>query len=167
MKMGRQYHVEREGKDSERLFFIARQQSYHGNTLGALSLSGHKARRSIYEGMLLPNVRHIPACNEYRDRQVHESTEQYVARKKQELEDMFQEIGPHRVIGFFLEPISGAVSRISLFSILTLLRALVAVLLSSKHPCSIWVTQQKCQAHLRLVEWFNRPTHITPGLVHR
>jgi adenosylmethionine-8-amino-7-oxononanoate aminotransferase len=117
MKMARQYHVELEGKDSKRTIFIARQQSYHGNTIGALSLSGHKARRSIYEPMLLPNVRHVSACNEYRDRQAHETTEYYVAGKAQELEDMFQEIGPNKVIAFFLEPISGAVSGILLFNL--------------------------------------------------
>ncbi|KAF2683633.1 aminotransferase-like protein [Lentithecium fluviatile CBS 122367] len=108
MKMARQYHVEREGKDSERTWFISREQSYHGNTLGALALSGHKARRKIYEPMLAKNVRHISACNQYRDRGQNESTEDYVARKAQELENMFQEVGPKKVIAVALEPVSGA-----------------------------------------------------------
>jgi adenosylmethionine-8-amino-7-oxononanoate aminotransferase len=142
MKMGRQYHVELSGKDSARTFFIARQQSYHGNTIGALSLSGHKARRSIYEPMLLPNVRHISACNEYRDRQAHESTEDYVARKVRELEDMFQEIGPSKVIAFFLEPISGAVSG-NLCFILDHSMCSFAFMLSSIQASSILVTQHE------------------------
>jgi adenosylmethionine-8-amino-7-oxononanoate aminotransferase len=108
--MARQYHLEKEGNDSRRLYCIARDQSYHGNTLGALSLSGHKARRAPYEAMLMPNISRISACNEYRDRWEGENSKDYVTRKAQELEDLFQEIGPEKVVGFWMEPISGAVS---------------------------------------------------------
>ena len=46
--------------------FIARDGSHHSNTLGALGISGHKARRSIHEPMLSTNVSHVSVCNAYR-----------------------------------------------------------------------------------------------------
>jgi adenosylmethionine-8-amino-7-oxononanoate aminotransferase len=52
LKLARQYHVEAGAQGQHH--FIARHQSYHGNTFGALSASGHPARRRIYEPMLLP-----------------------------------------------------------------------------------------------------------------
>ena len=49
LKLARQYHMEKKPSEPERTHFIARQQSYHGTTLGALGVGGHVARRGIYE----------------------------------------------------------------------------------------------------------------------
>ena len=75
LKLARQYFMELSPPQSRRTRFIARQGSYHGNTLGALGVSGHKARRSIYEPMLYPNVSHVSVCNTYRGLREHETLE--------------------------------------------------------------------------------------------
>jgi adenosylmethionine-8-amino-7-oxononanoate aminotransferase len=108
MKMARQFFVETEGPDSPRTRYIAREHSYHGNTLGALGLSGHLARRKIYEPILNKNVSWVSACNAYRQRLDGESDEAFVRRKAEELEGEFQKVGPGNVIAFVAEPISGA-----------------------------------------------------------
>ena len=109
-KLARQYFLELSPPQPKRYQFIARQGSYHGNTLGALSISGHKARRSIYEPMLTSNVSHVSACNSYRGKKDHESIEVYVARLTEELDREFQRMGPETVCAFVAEPVVGAVS---------------------------------------------------------
>jgi adenosylmethionine-8-amino-7-oxononanoate aminotransferase len=110
LKLAEQHHILKYGNVSERLYWIARAQSYHGNSLGALSVGNHKARRAVYEPILKHNVRYISATNWYRDRKDDENVEDYITRKVQELDDMFREVGPKKVVAFVLEPISGAVS---------------------------------------------------------
>src|SRR2546429_8436277 len=110
VKLARQYFLELPTPQPQRSKFIARRQSYHGTTLGALSMTGHVNRRSIFEPMLLPNVSLVSACNAYRDQAPTETTEQYVARLAQELDDEFQRIGPHTVCAFVAEPVVGAAS---------------------------------------------------------
>src|SRR4051812_41440862 len=51
LKMARQYFVEK--GQPERRFFIARRQSYHGNTLGALAVGGNAARRAQFAPLLI------------------------------------------------------------------------------------------------------------------
>src|ERR1700730_7307756 len=58
LKLARQYHLE--GADEKRPRFIARDMAYHGATLGALSVGGHKARRATYGPMLI-DVGRVPA----------------------------------------------------------------------------------------------------------
>ena len=107
MKMARQYYVEL-GQPS-RTRFIARERSYHGNTLGSLSLSGHKTRRAIYEPILSSNMTHVSPCSPYRGKRAGETDAQYVARLAQELEDEFQRVGPDTVCGFVAETVAGLV----------------------------------------------------------
>ena len=111
MKLARQYYEVR--GQNERTEFIARRQSYHGATLGALSLSGHKTRRGIYEPILAVNVHHVSPCNEYRGKEAGVSRKSYIERLANELRDEFKRIGERRVIGFVVEPVVGAVSRLS------------------------------------------------------
>lgn len=106
-KLARQYFYEND-KRTSRKNFIAREESYHGNTLGALSISGHVARRAPYLPFLMDNVHRVPACNAYRQRKEGEPDESFVARKAAELEAKFQELGPETVIAFVAEPIVGA-----------------------------------------------------------
>jgi adenosylmethionine-8-amino-7-oxononanoate aminotransferase len=107
IKLSRQYYYEQD-KQTPRVNFITRQSSYHGNTIGALSVSGHPARRAPYIPFLMKNVHHISSCNPYRQQEKGESNPAFVARKAAELEKKFQELGPDTVIGFIAEPVVGA-----------------------------------------------------------
>nr|ATI20222.1 putative aminotransferase [Juglanconis oblonga] len=107
IKLARQYFYEID-KNTVRVNFIAREGSYHGNTIGALAISGHLARRAPYTPLLMKNVYHISSCNPYRQRKEGESDAAFVARKAAELEAKFQELGPETVIGFIAEPVVGA-----------------------------------------------------------
>jgi adenosylmethionine-8-amino-7-oxononanoate aminotransferase len=106
-KLARQFFYEND-KQTGRVNFIAREGSYHGNTIGALSISGHVSRRAPYLPFLMPNMHHISACNAYRQRNEAESDSSFVARKAAELERKFQELGPETVIAFIAEPLVGA-----------------------------------------------------------
>ncbi len=105
MKLARQYFVEI--GESGRAVFIARRQSYHGNTLGALALGGNEARRRQFAPLLV-DVARVSACFEYRERPEAESPEQYGARLARELEAEIVRIGPRRVIAFCAETVVGA-----------------------------------------------------------
>jgi adenosylmethionine-8-amino-7-oxononanoate aminotransferase len=94
----------------DRSWVISRRQSYHGNTMYALSLSGHEARREPFKGMINSNVSFVSPCNEYRDRGDHESVQDYVSSLKNELMEEFERIGPGKVAAFIAEPVVGAVS---------------------------------------------------------
>ncbi|KAI9730271.1 MAG: hypothetical protein M1834_006035 [Cirrosporium novae-zelandiae] len=106
IKLARQYFVEI--GEPKRLNFIARHGSYHGITIGALSISGHPTRRSLFEEMLLENVSLVSSCNPYRGLLPGENLEQYVKRLQQELDDEFKSLGPETVCAFVVEPIVGA-----------------------------------------------------------
>jgi len=105
LKLARQYFLEI--GQPQRRHFIARQRSYHGNTLGALSLGGDVNRRQPYEPMLQP-VTHIAPCYEYRHRRADESAEAYGLRVADELEQALLAQGPETVAAFFCEPVVGA-----------------------------------------------------------
>jgi len=105
LKLARQYHVEC-GRP-ERRHFISRWFSYHGNTLGALSVSGHHARRATYLP-LLNNVTHISPCFAYRGKIPGESDSEYGLRVADELETAITRAGASRVAAFIAEPVVGA-----------------------------------------------------------
>ncbi|KAF6787100.1 putative class III aminotransferase [Colletotrichum musicola] len=109
MKLARQYFLEKRPSEPQRHLFIARQRSYHGTTLGALSMGGHVTRRANFTPMLLDNVvSHVSPCFAYRGKAHEESDESYVASLAKELDDEFTRIGPERVCAFVAEPIVGA-----------------------------------------------------------
>jgi hypothetical protein len=105
LKMARQYFVER--GQPQRQHFIARRQSYHGNTLGALAIGGNAWRRAPF-APILKEGQHIAPCYEYRHRQPDESAEAYGLRAANELEARLLELGPDKVIAFVAEPVVGA-----------------------------------------------------------
>lgn len=105
LKMARQYFVE--GGEPQRCKFIARRQSYHGNTLGALAVGGNQWRRQPFEP-LLAEVEHISPCYAYRDQRMDETAADYGLRIANELEAAIQRLGADRVIGFIAEPVVGA-----------------------------------------------------------
>ena len=105
LKLARQYFLER--GEPKRELFIARRQSYHGNTLGALSVGGNFWRRAPFDP-LLPPAHHVSPCYAYRERADSESDQHYAQRLASELEAKIRELGPERVIGFIAEPVVGA-----------------------------------------------------------
>jgi adenosylmethionine-8-amino-7-oxononanoate aminotransferase len=105
LKMARQYFVEI--GQPQRTRFIARRQSYHGNTLGALSVGGNAARRRQFQPLLI-DVAHVSPCYAYRDQAEGESDQAYVARLAEELDRTVRKLGPDTAIAFVAEPVVGA-----------------------------------------------------------
>ncbi|MDH3739839.1 MAG: aspartate aminotransferase family protein, partial [Alphaproteobacteria bacterium] len=107
LKMARQYFVE--VGQPERRHFIARRQSYHGNTLGALAVGGNEPRRAPFYPVMAES-HHVSPCFAYRERRSDENDEQYVLRLTGELEAKILELGPDTVAAFVAETVVGATS---------------------------------------------------------
>jgi adenosylmethionine-8-amino-7-oxononanoate aminotransferase len=105
LKMARQYFVEI--GQPERRHVVARRQSYHGNTLGALAAGGNEWRREQFRPLLI-ETHHVDPCFSYRFRRVDESEEDYAARAAASLEEKLLELGPETVIAFVAETVVGA-----------------------------------------------------------
>lgn len=105
LKLSRQYFVE--AGEPGRHLFIARRQSYHGNTLGALAVGGNEWRRRHFAPLMVPG-HHIAPCMAYRGMQDSETPEQYGLRAANELADKIQELGPGTVAAFVAETVVGA-----------------------------------------------------------
>ncbi|NUO88846.1 MAG: aspartate aminotransferase family protein [Cupriavidus sp.] len=105
LKLARQYFVE-VGQPARR-HFIARRQSYHGNTLGALAIGGNAWRREPFLPLLVP-AHHVSPCYAYRDRQAGETDGQYAQRLADELEAKILDLGPETVAAFVAETVVGA-----------------------------------------------------------
>ncbi len=105
LKIARQYHLER-GEPS-RTRIVARLQSYHGNTLGALSTGGNLARRAPFAPLLFP-VEHVEPCFAYRFRRDGESDADYGRRAADALETAIRRLGPENVAAFVAETVVGA-----------------------------------------------------------
>jgi len=106
LKMAHQYHRER--GEPTRQHVIARHQSYHGNTLGALSAGGNAGRRAVYGGLMLPNTSHVDPCWAYRFQAPDESDHAYGARAAATLEAEILRLGPENVSCFLAETVVGA-----------------------------------------------------------
>jgi adenosylmethionine-8-amino-7-oxononanoate aminotransferase len=105
LKLARQYFVER--GEPQRRYIIARRQSYHGVTLGALAVGGREWQRKQF-GPLLIEAHHVSPVYEYRDRRADETPQAYGARLAEELEAKVHELGGDNVIAFVAEPVVGA-----------------------------------------------------------
>ncbi|MEJ8573893.1 aspartate aminotransferase family protein [Microbaculum marinum] len=106
LKLARQIHVER--GEPQRARAIAREQSYHGNTLGVLALGGNPARKELYGPILGLPVSHIAPCYAYRHQREGEGEEAYGLRAAKALEDEILRVGPETVSVFFAETVVGA-----------------------------------------------------------
>lgn len=106
IKLARQYF--NEIGQPQRRHFIARRQSYHGNTLGALSAGGNAWRREPYAPLLSPAFSHVTPAFAYHEQRGDESEAGFVARLAAELEAEFQRLGPDTVAAFIAEPVVGA-----------------------------------------------------------
>lgn len=105
LKMARQYFVEI--GQPQRRHVVARRQSYHGNTLGALAAGGNEWRREQFRPLLI-ETHHVDPCFSYRFRREDESEEDYAARAAASLEEKLLELGPETVIAFVAETVVGA-----------------------------------------------------------
>ena len=105
LKLAVQYWHER--GQPKRTHFIARKQSYHGNTIGALCVSGHESRREFYQDFMSSNVSFVDPCYAYRMKDPGESGEAFVHRLARQFEDEILRVGPDRVAGFIAETVSG------------------------------------------------------------
>lgn len=105
LKLARQYFIEIGEPQRNRV--IARRQSYHGNTLGALATGGNAWRREPFSPLMI-ETSHISACYEYRGRKEEESSWDYGQRVANELEEEILRLGPDTVMAFFAEPVVGA-----------------------------------------------------------
>jgi adenosylmethionine-8-amino-7-oxononanoate aminotransferase len=106
IKLARQYFIE--SGQPQRQRFIARRQSYHGNTLGALAAGGNAWRREPYAPLLSQAFSHVTPAFAYREKRDSESEAEFVARLAAELEAEFQRLGPDTVAAFIAEPVVGA-----------------------------------------------------------
>lgn len=105
LKMARQYFIEIGQPKRHRI--IARRQSYHGNTLGALAVGGNEMRRAQFRPMLI-DAEHVAPCFAYRDKRADESEEEYGVRVADELDATIRKAGPDTVAAFICEPVVGA-----------------------------------------------------------
>lgn len=107
IKLARQYFMEIGQPQRHRV--IARRQSYHGNTLGALATGGNEWRRAQFAPLLV-ETSHISPCYEYRGRADGETVEAYGLRVANELETEIERLGAESVMAFVAEPVVGATS---------------------------------------------------------
>ena len=105
LQLARQYFVEK--GEPQRAHVIARRQSYHGNTLGALAVGGNFWRRKPFEPLLI-GATHVAPCYPYRDQPEGESDGAYVDRLGAELEAAIARLGGDKVIAFVAETVAGA-----------------------------------------------------------
>jgi adenosylmethionine-8-amino-7-oxononanoate aminotransferase len=106
IKLARQYFIEIGQPQRQR--FIARRQSYHGNTLGALAAGGNAWRREPYAPLLSTAFSHVTPAFAYHEKRDSESEADFVTRLAAELEAEFQRLGPVNVAAFIAEPVVGA-----------------------------------------------------------
>ncbi len=105
IKLARQYYIEIGQPDRHRV--IARKQSYHGNTLGALAAGGNLWRREPFAPLMIETT-HIAPCYSYRDQHKDETEFDYGQRVANELETEIERLGAEQVMAFIAEPVVGA-----------------------------------------------------------
>lgn len=105
LKLARQYFVEL-GKPQRR-HIIARRQSYHGNTLGALATGGNQWRKAPFSPLMI-ETSHISPCFEFREKRQDETTFEFGQRVANELETEIIRLGENSVMAFVAEPVVGA-----------------------------------------------------------
>ena len=105
LKLARQYFVEI--GQPQRRHLIARRQSYHGITAGALAVGGRAWQRKAFAPLLI-ETHHVSPVYEYREKLSGETPEAYGERLARELEDKVNELGGGNVIAFIAEPVVGA-----------------------------------------------------------
>ena len=106
IKMARQYFVERDGMDSPKHKLISRNCSYHGATIGTMSVGGSAGRVAAYSSLLTPSAK-IPATYVYRKPDSMSEAE-FSAYCADSLETEILKQGPDQILAFLAEPIVGS-----------------------------------------------------------
>ncbi|PBC51567.1 aspartate aminotransferase family protein [Rhodococcus sp. ACPA1] len=106
IKLARKYFVEAGKPDKWKV--IGRHRGFHGNTLGALSATGHRGRRAEYEPLLVP-FPHVSAPYRYRCEQCA-AGETCTNHLMTELESVIASQGSNSIAAFIAEPVVGAAS---------------------------------------------------------
>lgn len=108
MKIARKYHLERGNPGKHRI--VSRWQSWHGNTVGALSMSGRSPWRKDYEPYLL-DFPHIQPCYPYRCQYCGDTAADGNGACNltcaDDLERVIQQEGAGTIAAFIAEPILG------------------------------------------------------------
>ncbi|WIF95970.1 aspartate aminotransferase family protein [Caminicella sporogenes] len=107
LKMARQYFVERDGKNTSKWKVISKWNSFHGNTMGALSMTGIVGRRKPYDPILI-NFPKIPQFYHYRNPWGCETLEETSIMAAKALEEEILRQGPENVAAFITEPVVGS-----------------------------------------------------------
>lgn len=107
IKMARQYYVERDGHQSSKWKVISKWNSFHGNTLGALSMTGITERRRIYDPILVPFPK-IEQFYHYRNPWGAKTLEETSILAAQALEHEILRQGPENICAFITEPVVGS-----------------------------------------------------------
>ena len=105
IKLARHYWLS-QGRDDKHIV-VSRQQSYNGNTIGALSVSGAPQRREVFVPLLHDWPR-IDPCYSYRHQHNDESAEDYAARSAHALEKAVSDHGADNIAAFIAETVVGA-----------------------------------------------------------
>jgi len=105
-KLIRQYHIE--NKEPQRVHIIARRQSYHGNTITALSVGGNVKRKESFLPYMSKYMHHIDPVYAYRLKKDDETLEEYGIRAANLLEEKILELGKDSVAAFVYEPLVGS-----------------------------------------------------------
>ncbi|KAF2105808.1 pyridoxal phosphate-dependent transferase [Lophiotrema nucula] len=87
---------------------VSRRHSYHGNTLGALAISGHEEKRAMYNDWLSDHVSFVEPCFAYRGKPADMSEREYVDSLIKQIEEEFNRLGPENVAAFIAETVSGS-----------------------------------------------------------
>lgn len=107
IKLARQYFVERDGGKTSKWKVISKWTSFHGNTLGALAITGITGRKKMYDPMLAQFPK-IPQFYHYRNQWGCETLEQTSIRCAQALEEEILKQGPENIMAFISEPVVGS-----------------------------------------------------------
>lgn len=106
LKLARQYFVERDGKSSK-WKVISKWNSFHGNTIGSLSMTGITGRKKIYDPILVQFPK-IPQFYHYRNQWGCETLEETSIKCALALEEEILRQGPENVMAFISEPVVGS-----------------------------------------------------------
>ncbi|MDK9712451.1 aspartate aminotransferase family protein [Acidaminobacter sp.] len=107
IKLARQYFVERDGGSSSKWKIISKWNSFHGNTMGAMAMTGITGRKKIFDPMTVQFPK-IPQFYHYRNPWGCETLEETSIRCAEALEAEILRQGPENILAFISEPVVGS-----------------------------------------------------------
>lgn len=107
IKLARQYFIERDGGKTSKWKVISKWNSFHGNTIGSLSMTGTSGRKNIYDPILVQFPK-IPQFYHYRNPWECETLEKTSIKAAKALEEEILRQGPNNIMAFISEPVVGS-----------------------------------------------------------